>query len=123
MHKLGLQFLQTRFGLLPFSQIADKAGEETSVTGFHLADGQLHRKSRAVPSLADHDAADADDAALARHPVAIEVTVMAFTVGCRHQDFDVLSERLGCAQAEQTLGSAAERLHNAALVDNDHSFR
>ena len=65
MHQLGLQFLQARFGLLPLGQVADEAGEETLVAGFHLADRELHRKGRAVLALADHDAADADDAPLA----------------------------------------------------------
>src|SRR5512143_3701978 len=123
MHKFGLQFLQTRFGLLALGQIADEAGEETSVTGFHLADSQLHWKSRAILALADHDAADANDPAFARRPVAFEVTIMTFTIRCRHQDFDVLPERFGHAVAEQPLGGAAERLHSAVLVDDDHCFR
>ena len=84
MHEFGLQFLQTRFGLLALGQIADETGEETLVTGFHLADSQLHWKSRAILALAYHDAADAYDPSLARHPVAFEVTIMTFTVGCRH---------------------------------------
>src|SRR5512135_1688902 len=123
MHELGLQFLQARFGLLALGQITDEASEKTPVTGFHLADSQLHWKSRAILALADHNATNANDPALARHPVAFEVTIMTFTVGCRHQDFDVLPERLDHAVAEQPLGGAAERLYSAMLVDDDHCFR
>ena len=65
VHQLGLQFLQPRLGLLPLGQIADEAGEEALVARAHLADRKLHRKGRAVLALADHDAADADDAPLA----------------------------------------------------------
>ena len=63
--QLRLQFLQPRLGLLAFGQVADEAGEEALVARAHLADGELHRKGRAVLALADDDAADADDAALA----------------------------------------------------------
>ena len=123
MHELGLQFLQARFGLLPFGQVADEAGEKSPVARFHFADRKLHRKGRAVLALADHDAADADDAALARVHIALQVTVMVFAIGRGHQGLDVLSDGLGGAAAEQPLGGAAERLHDAALVDDDHGFR
>ena len=71
VHQLGLQFLQARFGLLPLGQVADEAGEEAPVARFHLADRELHRKGRTVLALADHHAADADDAALAGVEVAL----------------------------------------------------
>ena len=43
MHQLGLQLLQSRFGLLPLGEIADEAGEIASLTGLHLADAELER--------------------------------------------------------------------------------
>ena len=123
MHQLGLQFLQARFGLLPLGQVADKAGEEASVTRFHFADRKLDREGRAVLALADDHAANADDAAFARVHIPAHVTVMVFTIGGGHQSLDVLSDDLGSLVAEQPLGGAAERLHDAALVDDDHGFR
>ena len=77
MHELGLQLLQPRFGLLPLGQIANEAGEEALVAGLHLADGKLHREGRAVLALADDDAADADDAALAGAQIALEIAVVS----------------------------------------------
>ena len=65
MDQFGLQLLQARLGLLALGQVADEAGEKALLAGSHLADRQLHRKGRAVLALADHDAADADDAPLA----------------------------------------------------------
>ena len=76
MYQLGLQFLQSRFGLLPLGEIADEAGEIALLTGLHLADAELERKSRAVLALADHHPADADDPPLAGQLVAIEIAVM-----------------------------------------------
>ena len=88
----------------------------------HFADRQLHRKGRAVLALADHDAADADNTALAGILVALHIAVVVVAIGCRHQDLDVLSECLACLVTKQPLGRAAERLHDAAVVDDDHSL-
>ncbi len=57
----------------------------------HLADGELHGKRRAVPALADDDAADADDAPLAGAHVAIEIAVVLSAIWRRHQHLDVLA--------------------------------
>src|SRR5947209_7375918 len=75
---------KARLGLLPFRQIADEAGEETLIARAHLADRELHRERRAILALADDDAADADDTALAGEHVAAEITVMGFAIGRRH---------------------------------------
>jgi hypothetical protein len=123
MHQLGLQFLQPRFGLLPLGQIADEAGEVALLAGLHLADTELERKGRTVLAFADHHAADADDAPLAGGPVAIEIAVVTFAIGRRHQNLDVLAEHFGRAVAEQALGRDAEGLHDAALIDHDHGVR
>ena len=74
--QLGLQFLQPCFGLLPFGEVADEAGEEALIAHVHLADRKLHGKGRAVLALADDDAADADDAPLAGAQIAIEIAVV-----------------------------------------------
>jgi hypothetical protein len=71
-------------------EIADEAGEKTAVGGLHLADRKLHRECRAVLALADHDAADADDAPLAGAQVALEIAVVALAIGRRHQHLTFL---------------------------------
>ena len=106
MDQLGLQLLQPRLGLLPLGQVADEAGEEALVARAHLADRKLHREGRAVLALADHDAADADDAPLAGRQVAREIAVVALAVGRRHQHLDVLADHLRRRIAEQPLGGA-----------------
>ena len=55
--------------------------------------------------------------------VALQIAVMVFAIGRRHQHLDVLADGVGGAVAEQPFGRAAERLHDAALVDDDHGFR
>ena len=105
MDELGLQLLQPRLGLLPFGQVADEAGEETPVAGFHLADRKLHREGRAVLALADHDAADADDPPLAGPQIALEIAVVVFAIGRGHQHLDVLADHF--ARAHSRTGAAA----------------
>ena len=100
-----------------------KPVKKRCVAGFHLADGKLHRKGRAVLALADDDAADADDAPLAGDLVAIEIAVVAAAVRLRHQHADVEPGRLGGADAEQAFGGAAEGLNDAEFVDHDHRVR
>jgi hypothetical protein len=45
---------------------------------------------------------------------------VAGAVGLRHQDADVLADRLLLGPAEQAFGGGAEQLHDAATVDDDH---
>ena len=123
MHELGLQFLQPRLGLLALGQVADEAGEEALIARAHLADRKLHRKGRAVPALADDDPADADDSPLSGAEISLEVAVVILAVGRRHQHLDVFSHDLRRRVAEQPLGRRAERLHDPALVDDDHRVR
>ena len=118
--ELGLQFLQPGFGLLPLGEVADEAGEEAPVAHVHFADRELHGKRRAVVALPDHDAADADDPPLSGAQIAIEVAVVIFAVGRRHQHLDVLSQRIRRGMAEQPFRRRAERLDEAAFVDHDH---
>ena len=111
-------------GLLPLGQVADEAGEVVPLAGAHLADRQLHREGRAVLALADHDAADADDAPLAGGEIALEIAVVLLAIGRRHQHADVLADDLAGGIAEQPLGRRAEATAmRAALVDDDHRVR
>ena len=83
--EFGLQFLQPRFGFLAFGQVADKAGEEALLAHMHFADGEFHRKRRAVAALPDDNTADADDAPLAGAQIAIDIVVVIAAIGRRHQ--------------------------------------
>src|SRR6185437_4174494 len=123
MDELRLQLLQSGFRFLSLGQIADKTGKKTIVSGFHLADRELHRKSGSVFPLADDDAADADDPAFAGGLVALQIGVVILTVWRWHQDLDVLAQRLGALVSEQPFGGAAERLHDAVFIDDDHRLR
>src|SRR5258705_5758130 len=89
----------------------------------HLADGEMHRKRRAVLAHAGDDAADADDAPFAGLEIAGDVAVMTAAIRLRHQLADVPPDRLGFAVTELTLGGAGEELHDAMLVDYDHRIR
>jgi len=80
----------------------------------------VHRKGGAVLALAGDDAADADDVALAGGAVAREVAVVARAIRMRHQDADVLADGFLHRVAELPLGRAAEELHDAAAIDDDH---
>ena len=53
---------------------------------------KLHRESRAILTLANNHAADADNASLAGVYVALQIAVVAFAIGRRHQHLDVLSD-------------------------------
>ena len=123
MDQLGLQFLESRLGLLPFGQVADEAGEEALIAHVHFADGKLHGKGRAVLALADNDTADADDAPLVGAQIAVEVAVMVALVRLRHQHLDVLADDLRGPIVEQPLRRRAEGLYLAAFVDDDHALR
>ena len=48
---------------------------------------------------------------------------MARTIRVWHQDADVLADRFAFRVAELPFGGAAEELHDAAAVDDDHGIR
>ena len=110
VQQLGLKILNAAFGLLPLGQIADKSGKIAAAREGKLADLQLHRKGLAVLAQPDDHAPDADDSALAGAKIAIEIAVMSFAIGCRHQDFDVAADHLRAVIAEQPLRRRAEGL-------------
>ncbi len=123
MDEFGLQFLEPRLGLLALGKVAYETGKEALVAGFHLADVELDGKRRAVPAFADDNPADADNSPLARPDVALQVAVVTLPIRRRHQHFHVFSENLVGAIAEQPLRRRAERLHSAAVVNDDHGIR
>ncbi|MEO6593953.1 MAG: hypothetical protein ABIP94_04290 [Planctomycetota bacterium] len=71
---LGLRELGLH--LLTIGDVADDAGEEAALVDRSFADGQVDRKLGAVLALADHFAADADDAVFAGAQVALQVAVV-----------------------------------------------
>src|SRR5215469_9618251 len=121
VNKLGLQFLQARFGLLTFGKIPDETGEKTLLADVHFADSQFYWKSRAVAPLTDHDPPDANDAPLTGAQVTRDVAVMILAVRRRHQHLDVLPQHIGRGIAEQPFRRRAERLDQSELVDHHHS--
>ena len=123
MNELGLQLLQPALRLLPLGDVVDEAGEVTTLVRAHFANRQFDRKCCAILALADDDAADADDAALAGPFVMIEKAIVIFAIGRWHQHLDVLADDLLGRIAEQPLRGAAERLDDATLVDHDHRVR
>src|SRR6188508_3553306 len=123
MNELGLELLKPRLGALSFRQVANEACEVSPVARFHLADGELYRKRRSVLALAHNDAADADDAPLARTVIAFEITVMALPIRRRHQYLDVAADDFVGLVAEQALCRRAKGVHGPGFVDDDHRVR
>src|SRR5665213_1704601 len=120
VHELGLQILQPRLGILPLGQVANESREEPpGAARRNLADRQFHRKGRAVLALADHDAADANDASLAGGQIMIQIAVVAAAIRLRHQHLDVAPGHLGGGPAELFFRGRAKRLDQAPLVDDD----
>ena len=70
-----------RFCLLPFGQIANKAGEISVARESELTDLQLHRKGLAALAQPHDHAPDPDDAALAGTKIAVEIAVMSLAIG------------------------------------------
>src|SRR5690242_8850652 len=101
MDKLGLQLLQARFGFLPLGEVADESGKIALIARPHFADRKLNRESRAILALADHDAADADDALFAGLQIALEIAIVILPVWRRHQHLDVAPDHLGGTIAEE----------------------
>src|SRR5690606_3220917 len=119
LQQLGLQLGQAPLRLLALGQIAHEAGEQPVLANPGLAHRELHREPRAVLALADHDAADADDALLAGTQIAGDVVVMALPVGRGHQNADVLPDELLGRVLEQALRGGIDDLNAALLVDGD----
>src|ERR1700682_3804230 len=80
----------------------------------------MHRESGSVLALTGYYPADADDMPFAGGSIAGEIAVMARTVRIRHQDADVLADRLAFRVAKLPFGRTAEELHDAVAVDDDH---
>ena len=120
MHEFGLQFLEPCLGLLPLRKVADESGEEALIARAHFAHGKLHRKSRAVLALADHEPTDPDDPPLSGPEIALEIAIVVLPVGSRHQALDIRPDDFPRGKTEQPLGRRAERNDDSSLVDYDH---
>ena len=123
VQQLGLEILDAALCLLPFGQIANKAGEISVARESKLADLQLHRKGLAALAQTDDHAPDPDDAALAGAKIAIEIAVMSFAIGWRHQDFDVAADHFRVVIAEQPLRRRAEGLDAPFGIDDHDRIR
>src|SRR5204862_7303371 len=83
----------------------------------------MHREGGSVLALAGYNPADADDMPFASGSIAGELAVVTRTVRIRHQDTDVLADRLAFCVAKLPLSGAAEELHDAVAVDDDRRVR
>ena len=122
MDKFGLQLLKARLCLLMFGEITDEAGKIRHTAGLHFTDRKMHRESGSVLALASHDTANADDMSLACGVIPRQIAVVARTVWIRHQNADVLADRLLFRVPELPLRCAAEELHDPVAVDDDHGI-
>ena len=110
------QFL---FRLLALGHVVHQPREHPPPADADLADGKVHGEDRAVLPPADDLAADADDLALARAEIMLQVGVVPVVVGSGHQDFDVGADQFRQGVAEQALGGRIGRIDRAPLVDGD----
>lgn len=120
MEKLLLLLLYSGFRLVAFGQVAAEAGKEAAGPGMHLTNRKFHGKGRAILAHSRHRAAEPDDPALSGSKVAVQIGVMLFAIGRRHQQTDILTEDFAGLVTEQCFGSRAEGLNTALFVDDDH---
>jgi hypothetical protein len=114
-------FAQRLLGALALGQVMDDADEDRAVILRRLADGEVHRKRRAVLASPENLAADADDLAFARPLIVVEIAVVLAAEGLGHEHLDVLPDHLRPGIAEQALAGGVEHDDGAARVDQDHA--
>ena len=119
MHQLLLKDARTPLNGLPLGDVVDEAREEPPLVELDLAHRETGGECRAVFALADHDAADTDDALLAGLAIVHEVGVVGLPIGGRHEDLHVLADELAAGIAEEAFGRRVDRVDGAALVDDD----
>src|SRR4051812_49352758 len=105
-----------------FGEISDEAGKIRHTAGLHFADRKVHREGGSVLALTGHDTTNADDMSLPRGAIPRQIAVVARTVRVRHQHTDVLAYCFPFRVSELTLRGAAEELHDAIAIDNDHGI-
>ena len=105
---------------LTVGQVTDEANELRLSCLSDLAHGKLHREGAAVLSLADDDAAHANDPPLAGRQIAIQVPVVFVPVRRGHQHADIASLHLASHEAEEALRSRTKGLNYPFLVDDHH---
>ena len=101
------------------ADVAHQAREHQLAVHLELGDCQVYREDRAVLALCLQLPANADDARLAGHEVALDVAVVMMAVGRRHEHGDVRAQQLLRAIAEKPLGGGIHRLDDAVTVDGD----
>ena len=105
--------------LLAFGDVADDADEDLLPARPRFADGQFHRKGRAVLAPSLHLTPDADDALVSSGSVALQVFIMLLPVRGRHKHLDVPANNFVRTVAEQPLAGRVVFLHSASGID-DH---
>jgi hypothetical protein len=110
---------QLLLGLLARGDVVQEADEPRRLHSAHLADGQIARDFAAVLATRPDFAPLADHATLARFHVPAHVAVVRALVRLGHQHGDVSADHFLGRVAEQLLGSLAEFLDRAAVIDDD----
>ena len=123
MHELLLEDAGAPLDGLPLGDVVDEAGEEPPLIELDLSDRETRGEGRPVLAPADHDAADADDALLARLAIAGEVGIVGFPMGRGHEDPHILADELGAGIAEEAFRRRVDRIDGAGLVDDDDGVR
>src|SRR5260370_16275950 len=82
----------------------------------------MHGKRRSVLALTGYNTSNADDMSLARGQIPGQITVVARTIRGWHQHTDVLADGFGFGVSELPFGGAAEELHDAAPIDDNHGI-
>ena len=95
------------------------AGEHAAAGKEHLAHRQLDRKRLAILADSLDLPADADDLGLAGLEIGLDVGIVPVAVWRRHQNAQVLADRLFGGIAEHAFGGGVERVDDAALVRRD----
>lgn len=107
------------FGLLPFCDIADDAGENAALAQRDLAHAQFEREGATVPPPPDHFPPQADDLGLAGALIIGEVTVVFRVVRFRHEQLHVLPQHLHESIAEEPFRRRIEGFDQPMVVDRD----
>ena len=105
-----------------FGDVADDAGEELPAADGEFADREVDGEQAAVLPLAEHLAADADDAPVAGGVVVGEVTIVLGPVGFGHQDVDVAADEFRGRPAKHRFGGRVDGVDAPPVVDGDDAL-
>src|SRR6185369_6622598 len=118
--QFGLEIAEARFGLQTLRQIANEAGEDSSLTKPRLTDQKFDREGISIASPGVRQPADSYDLALAGPQVGQKIAVVTLAIRRGHEQVHVLAENLRLCVAEDLFRRGAERKNLRVLVDNDH---